>query len=240
MFERFTERARQVIVLAQQEARTLGHREIDTGHLLAGLAAEQEGLGARALKARGVTYTKVHDAVVEHYGGVVAARTDTKAQIPFTSRAQKVLELSLREALSLGHNYIGTEHVLLGLVREAPPEDYFVQVIGDPEELRNTILGILSGPGERQRREVERQRLGGAREFMARVKSQARGRTVVHSYTGTAKQLGEKVEELIDQRRMTQIEITIEKPPQRLGEQEDGSQEDDGEADGPEEQPEHQ
>src|SRR5690242_10704986 len=115
MFERFTERARQVVVLAQDEARALRHDYIGTEHILLGLLREEEGLAARVLESLGVTVEEVRAQVVRIVGEGEEAVTE---QIPFTPRAQKVLELALREALSLGHQHIGTEHILLGLVRE--------------------------------------------------------------------------------------------------------------------------
>src|SRR3990170_4247315 len=115
MFERFTDRARRVVVLAQEEARMLNHSYIGTEHILLGLIHEGEGVAARALEAVGVSLDEVRGDVEEIIG-----RGDQRprSHIPFTPRAKKVLELSLREALQLGHNYIGTEHVLLGLIRE--------------------------------------------------------------------------------------------------------------------------
>ena len=114
MFERFTERARQVVVLAQEEARTLKHNYIGTEHILLGLLREEEGLAARVLESLDITVERVRAQVVRIVG---SGEEVTSGQIPFTPRAKKVLELALREALSLGHNYIGTEHVLLALVR---------------------------------------------------------------------------------------------------------------------------
>ena len=111
MFERFTERARQVVVLAQEEARTLRHNYIGTEHILLGLLREQEGLAARALESLGVTLDYVRGQVTQIVG---AGEEVSTGQIPFTPRAKKVLELALREALSFGQNYIGTEHILLG------------------------------------------------------------------------------------------------------------------------------
>ena len=115
MFERFTERARQVVVLAQEEARTLKHNYIGTEHILLGLLREEEGLAARVLESLDITTERVRSQVVRIVG---SGEEVTSGQIPFTPRAKKVLELALREAISLGHNYIGTEHLLLGLVRE--------------------------------------------------------------------------------------------------------------------------
>jgi ATP-dependent Clp protease ATP-binding subunit ClpC len=115
LFERFTERARQVVVLAQEEARTLKHNYIGTEHILLGLLREEEGLAARVLESLDITVERVRSQVVRIVG---SGEEVTSGQIPFTPRAKKVLELALREALSLGHNYIGTEHILLGLVQE--------------------------------------------------------------------------------------------------------------------------
>ncbi len=115
MFEKFTERARQVVVLAQEEARTLKHNYIGTEHILLGLLREEGGVAARVLESMDVTVERVRTQVVRIVG---MGEEATSGQIPFTPRAKKVLELALREAFSLGHEYIGSEHILLGLVRE--------------------------------------------------------------------------------------------------------------------------
>ena len=115
MFERFTDRARRVVVLAQEEARMLNHNYIGTEHILLGLIHEGEGVAAKALESMGISLTAVRAQVEETIG---QGQNPTSGHIPFTPRAKKVLELSLREALQLGHNYIGTEHILLGLMRE--------------------------------------------------------------------------------------------------------------------------
>ena len=116
MFERFTGRARQVVVLAQDEARALNHDYIGTEHILLGLLREEEGLAARVLESLDVTVDDVRAHVERIVGRGHEARL---GQIPFTPRAKKVLELALREARSLGHNYIGTEHILLGSLGKA-------------------------------------------------------------------------------------------------------------------------
>ncbi len=116
MFERFTDRARRVVVLAQEEARLLNHNYIGTEHLLLGLVHSGEGIGAQALADLGVSLQGVRREVEEIIG--TGGSAPEGGHIPFTPRAKKVLELALREALNLGHNYIGTEHILLGLVRE--------------------------------------------------------------------------------------------------------------------------
>src|SRR6195256_972471 len=134
MFERFTERARQVVVLAQEEARTLKHNYIGTEHILLGLLREEEGLAARVLESLDITVERVRAQVVRIVG---SGEEVTSGQIPFTPRAKKVLELALREALSLGHNYIGTERILLGFD-------------ADSEKIRNEVIRMLSGPGGRR------------------------------------------------------------------------------------------
>ena len=149
LFERFTERARQVVVLAQDEARALKHNYIGTEHILLGLLREEEGLAARVLETLDITVEEVRAQVARIVG---QGDEVTTGQIPFTPRAKKVLELALREALSLGHNYIGTEHILLGLVREN--EGVAARILldfdADAEKIRNEIIRMLSGPGRRQ------------------------------------------------------------------------------------------
>ncbi|HXY44340.1 MAG TPA: Clp protease N-terminal domain-containing protein [Acidimicrobiales bacterium] len=117
MFERFTDRARRVLVLAQEEARLLNHSFIGTEHLLLGLLAEHDGVAARSLASLDISLEAARQKVEETIGPARSATTTTGSP-PFTPRARKVLELGLREALQLGHNYVGTEHILLGLVRE--------------------------------------------------------------------------------------------------------------------------
>jgi hypothetical protein len=145
VFERFTERARQVVVLAQEEARALKHNYIGTEHILLGLLREEEGLAARVLESLDITVELVRGQVTRIVG---SGEEVTSGQIPFTPRAKKVLELALREALSLGHNYIGTEHILLGLVREN--EGVAARILldfdADPERIRGEVIRMLSGP----------------------------------------------------------------------------------------------
>src|SRR5271165_7173855 len=144
LFERFTDRARRVLVLAQEEARLLNHSFIGTEHILLGLIHEGEGLAAKALESLGISLEAVREKVVETIG---PAGTSTTGSPPFTPRAKKVLELSLREALQLGHNYIGTEHMLLGLVREG--EGVAAQVLvslgADLSRVRQQVIQLLSG-----------------------------------------------------------------------------------------------
>ncbi len=145
MFERFTKRARRVLVLAQDEAKALEHDFIGTEHLLLGLVREGEGIGAVALAGLGVDFDTLRDRIA----AVVTPGTPGTAcdKPPFTPRAKKVLELSLREALDLNHNYIGTEHLILGLVREG--EGVAAHVLGEleltPGAIRAKVLELLSG-----------------------------------------------------------------------------------------------
>jgi ATP-dependent Clp protease ATP-binding subunit ClpC len=144
MFERFTDRARRVVVLAQEEARMLNHNYIGTEHILLGLIHEGEGVAAKALESLGISLEGVREQVEEIIG---QGQTAPAGHIPFTPRAKKVLELSLREALQLGHNYIGTEHILLGLIREG--EGVAAQVLqklgADLNRVRQQVIQLLSG-----------------------------------------------------------------------------------------------
>ncbi len=141
-FERFTERARHVVLLAHEEARALKHDHIGTEHILLGLLGEAEGVAARVLGSLRVTVDPVRAQVVALVG---PGEEVTSGQIPFTPRAEKVLELALREALSLGHNYIGTEHILLALVREneGVAADILLEFDADPEKVRNEAIRVL-------------------------------------------------------------------------------------------------
>jgi ATP-dependent Clp protease ATP-binding subunit ClpC len=149
MFERFTERARQVVVLAQEEARSLKHNYIGTEHLLLGLLREDEGVAARVFEKLDISVEEVRAAVVRIVG---SGEEIPQGQIPFTPRAKKVLELALREALSLGHNYIGTEHILLGLIREEEgvATRILLDLDADPDKVRAEVMHLLSGPAARR------------------------------------------------------------------------------------------
>ncbi|MET0489939.1 MAG: ATP-dependent Clp protease ATP-binding subunit [Acidimicrobiales bacterium] len=144
MFERFTDRARRVVVLAQEEARLLNHNYIGTEHILLGLIHEGEGVAAKALESLGISLEAVRSQVEEIIG---QGGSSPSGHIPFTPRAKKVLELSLREALQLGHNYIGTEHILLGLIREGEgvAAQVLVKLGADLSRVRQQVIQLLSG-----------------------------------------------------------------------------------------------
>jgi ATP-dependent Clp protease ATP-binding subunit ClpA len=168
-----------VVVLAQEEARVLTHSYIGTEHILLGLLREEEGLAARVLESLDITVERARGQVVRIVG---RGEEVTAGQIPFTPRAKKVLELALREALSLGHNYIGTEHILLGLVREN--EGVAARILldfdADAEKVRNEVIRLLSDAGPRVRIElggspggrcgaIERSWLGGLGPVLGRL-----------------------------------------------------------------------
>jgi ATP-dependent Clp protease ATP-binding subunit ClpC len=144
MFERFTDRARRVVVLAQEEAKMLNHNYIGTEHILLGLIHEGEGVAAKALESLNISLESVREQVQEIIG---QGQQQPTGHIPFTPRAKKVLELSLREALQLGHNYIGTEHILLGLIREGEgvAAQVLVKLGADLNRVRQQVIQLLSG-----------------------------------------------------------------------------------------------
>ena len=160
MFERFTDRARRVVVLAQEEARLLNHNYIGTEHILLGLLNEGEGIAAQALESLDIDLASVREEVVKIIG---QGQQSPSGHIPFTPRAKKVLELSLREALQLGHNYIGTEHILLGLIREG--EGVAAQVLqqlgAELQKVRQTVIQLLSGPGGSEEQQPKAAGAGG-------------------------------------------------------------------------------
>lgn len=144
MFERFTDRARRVTVLAQEEAKELNHNYIGTEHLLLGMIREGEGVAAKALESLGISLEAVRDQVEDIIG---KGSQTTMDHIPFTPRAKKALELSLREALQLGHSYIGTEHILLGVIREGEgvAAQVLVKLGADLNRVRQQIIQLLAG-----------------------------------------------------------------------------------------------
>ncbi|RYJ03043.1 MAG: NDP-hexose 4-ketoreductase, partial [Actinomycetales bacterium] len=144
MFERFTDRARRVVVLAQEEARMLSHNYIGTEHILLGLIHEGEGVAAKALESLDISLEAVRAQVEDIIG---QGQQAPSGHIPFTPRAKKVLELSLREALQLGHNYIGTEHILLGLIREGEgvAAQVLVKLGADLNRVRQQVIQLVQG-----------------------------------------------------------------------------------------------
>jgi ATP-dependent Clp protease ATP-binding subunit ClpA len=185
VFERFTERARQVVVLAQDEARTLKHGYIGTEHLLLGLLREQEGMAALVLASLDITLDGVRARVLELVGPGDGMKT---GQVPFTPQAKESLNLSLREALSLGHSYISTEHILLGLVREGSGVGarILLDLDADFEKVRNEIIRLLSGPGRRETTVAGGEGNGqteGARWVVVLAEDEARD--LQHAFVGT-------------------------------------------------------
>jgi ATP-dependent Clp protease ATP-binding subunit ClpC len=166
VFERFTDRARRVVVLAQEEARLLNHNYIGTEHILLGLIHEGEGVAAKALESLGISLEAVRSQVEEIIG---QGGSSPSGHIPFTPRAKKVLELSLREALQLGHNYIGTEHILLGLIREGEgvAAQVLVKLGADLSRVRQQVIQLLSGysgSGQGEGSEPGKETVGGSAE----------------------------------------------------------------------------
>jgi hypothetical protein len=179
LFERFTDRARRVVVLAQEEARRLNHDHVGTEHILLGLIDEGEGVAAQALESLGISLESARQQVEEIIG---RGQQAPSRHIPFTPRAKKVLELTLREAMQLGHNYVGTEHILLGLIREG--EGVAAQVLvnlgGDLSTVRQQVIQLLQGYQDRDQprsARLMRQRAPGRRqrglmpEILAQVES---------------------------------------------------------------------
>jgi ATP-dependent Clp protease ATP-binding subunit ClpC len=159
MFERFTDRARRVVVLAQEEARMLNHNYIGTEHILLGLVHEGDGVAAKAMAAMEISLEKVRQQVEEIIGRGAQAPS---GHIPFTPRAKRVLELSLRESLQLGHNYIGTEHILLGLIREGEgvAAQVLVRLGADLNRVRQQVIQLVhGGKGEAEEADLPRSAL---------------------------------------------------------------------------------
>jgi ATP-dependent Clp protease ATP-binding subunit ClpC len=173
MFERFTDRARRVVVLAQEEARMLDHNYIGTEHILLGLVHEGEGVAAKAMAAMEISLEAVRQQVEEIIG---RGQQAPSGHIPFTPRAKKVLELSLRESLQLGHDYIGTEHILLGLLREGEgvAAQVLVRLGADLNRVRQQVLNLLAG-GQGEAGEAGPHRSGSARDLRLGHAGRARG-----------------------------------------------------------------
>jgi hypothetical protein len=220
MFERFTDRARRVVVLAQEEARMLNHDFIGTEHLLLGLIHEGKGVAAKALDGMGITEEAVRQQVEEIAGrGQQAARS---GHIPFTPRAKKVLKLALREALQLGHPYIGTEHILLGLIREGEgvAAQVLVRLGADMERTRHQVVELLHGyQGQDEAAAARaRRRLGGVPrrerrllpELLARFDSIESRLWALEQRVGTGPDLRDLDEEIRQARRDKEAAIDAE------------------------------
>jgi ATP-dependent Clp protease ATP-binding subunit ClpA len=210
MFERFTDRAKTVVALAREEARNLDHDYIGTEHILLGLIHEGEGVAAKALEALGISLEAVRQQVEEIIGHGQKAPS---GHIPFTPRAKKVLELSLREALQLGHNYIGTEHILLGLIREGHgvAAQVLVRLGADLNRVRQQVRQLLYRESEEP---------GSARErAMTRVRISTRAES--HDYSVSEPSLFDLLTSIGE--RLTAIERRLGIPG--LGEQEGSARE---------------
>jgi ATP-dependent Clp protease ATP-binding subunit ClpC len=202
MFERFTDRARRVVVLAQEEARALDHGYIGTEHLLLGLIHEGEGVAAKVLTALGINLDAVRDGVKTVIG---RGQHPPAGHIPFTPRAKKVLELSLRESTQLGHNYIGTEHILLGLVREG--EGVAAQVLvnlgADLSRVRQQVIQLLhGGAGEGASwRARQTARAGVIDDVVARLETLDQRLAAIERWVGLAPDVHEIDQEIAQVRR---------------------------------------
>jgi len=190
MFERFTDRARRVVVLAQEEARMLNHNYIGTEHILLGLIHEGEGVAAKALESLGISLEAVRQQVEEIIG---QGQQAPSGHIPFTPRAKKVLELSLREALQLGHNYIGTEHILLGLIREGEgvAAQVLVKLGADLNRVREQVIQLLHGHRGEADPAASRQRGLPPEIIAARLHAIGARLSAVEQRTGTGPDTGE-------------------------------------------------
>jgi Clp amino terminal domain, pathogenicity island component/UvrB/uvrC motif len=207
MFERFTDRARQVIVLAEDEARMLNHNYIGTEHILLGLIHEGEGVAAKALESLGISLEAVRQRVEEIIG---QGQQAPARHIPFTPRVKKVLELALREAQQLGHNSIGTEHILLGLIREGDgvAAQVLVKLGADLSRVRQQVIRLLHGYQDREPAAASRQPPGRAgredRELLSRLAGQVTAMesrlSAIEHRVGTGPEVG-GLDQQIDQAR---------------------------------------
>jgi ATP-dependent Clp protease ATP-binding subunit ClpC len=193
MFERFTDRARRVVVLAQEEARMLNHNYIGTEHILLGLIHEGEGVAAKALESLGISLEAVRQQVEEIIG---QGQEAPSGHIPFTPRAKKVLELSLRESRQLGHDYIGTEHILLGLIREGDgvAAQVLVKLGGDLNRVRQRVIELLQnhrGEAEPVGRAAARRERGLPPDIASRLDAIGSRLSAVEQRTGTRPDTGE-------------------------------------------------
>ena len=207
MFERFTDRARRVVVLAQEEARMLNRNYIGTEHILLGLIHEGEGVAAKALESLGISLETVRQQVEEIIG---QGQQAPSGHIPFTPRVKKVLELALREAQQLGHNYIGTEHILLGLIREGDgvAAQVLVKLGADLSRVRQQVIQLLQGYQGEERAAASRQPPGRAgredRKLLSQLVDQVTAMesrlAAIEHRVGTGPEVGE-LDQQIDQAR---------------------------------------
>jgi ATP-dependent Clp protease ATP-binding subunit ClpC len=211
VFERFTDRARRVVVLAQEEARMLNHNYLGTEHILLGLVHEGEGVAARALESLGISLQAVRQQVEEIIG---RGQQAPPGHIPFTPRAKKAVELARREANDLGHNYIGTEHILLGLVREG--EGVAAQVLvnlgADFSRVRQQVIQLLHGyqgeePADYGRRRRKRARARLIDDALARVDALDRRLAAIERWVGMGPDLGDVDQEIAQVRREKEAAI---------------------------------
>ncbi|MDX6394769.1 MAG: ATP-dependent Clp protease ATP-binding subunit ClpC [Streptosporangiaceae bacterium] len=203
MFERFTERARRVVILAQEEARRLNHNHIGTEHILLGLIHEGDGVAAASLESLGISLEAVRQQVEGIIGQGRAAPT---GRIPYTPRAKKVLELSLREALQLGHNHIGTEHILLGLIREGrgAAAQVLVRLGADLARVREQVIQMLGDvPGEEEpgmrragKGSAARKQRGLLSEVLSRIESIDSRLAAVEQRVGAGPDVGDLDQEI--------------------------------------------
>jgi ATP-dependent Clp protease ATP-binding subunit ClpC len=219
MFERFTDQARHVVVLAQEEARMLNHNYIGTEHILLALLHEGRGTAAQALGSLGVTEEAARQKVEEVVGR--GQQDPQRGHIPFLPRAKKVLELALRETLRLGNNYIGTEHILLGLIREGEgksknPAAEVLNGLGvDPNRLRHEVIKLLSARRGEEEAGVQLMRAGGGKRKLA---SELRGRlnsiewrlSVLEQRVGTGPDVRDLDREIAQVRRDKEAAIDVQ------------------------------
>jgi hypothetical protein len=234
MFERFTDRARRVVVLAQEEARRLNHAHIGTEHLLLGLIREGEGVAARALEALGINRAAVRREVEEIVG---RGQQPPPGHIPFTPRAKKVLELSLRESNQLGHNYIGTEHILLGLLREGEgvAAQVLVKMGVDLNRVRQQVMELLRGYTGDRPSAGSRERARPPDDVLARLDSLDQRLEAIERWVGMRPDASDLGEEIVRARREKEAAIDAQdfktaaalrdKERQLLAEQDDRAQE---------------
>jgi ATP-dependent Clp protease ATP-binding subunit ClpC len=190
MFERFTDRARRVVVLAQEEARMLNHNYIGTEHILLGLIHEGQGVAAKALESLGISFEAVRQQVEEIIG---QGQQAPSGHIPFTPRAKTVLELSLRESLQLGHHYIGTEHILLGLLREGEgvAAQVLVKLGADLSRVRQQVVQLLQGHQGKEAEGAAPQERGLPTEIAARLDALDSRLAAVEQRAGTGPDTGD-------------------------------------------------